>query len=141
MSNVIEHPGAPATARETEVTAEHPAEAARGEIEQAERVQKVWDRVLRDAEGHILGVVYAAAEEVCRKTPREPCAHSEAAEHAVYLAALNVARFAVEAAMAKVAGYETWPEVDAAIDARAAAFSEEQERVGIYDGVDICNAS
>ena len=46
--------------------------------------------------------------------------------NAAYLAVLNAAKFAVEATAAKIAGYETWAELEAAVEARDAVWAEDE---------------
>lgn len=91
----------------------------------ADRVDRAWQALHRKAEHHILGVCAEAAGAVTHKGPR---ALQEVGRHAAYLAVLNAARFAIEPVVAKIAGYETWAQLEADIDAQERVLSEYEDR-------------
>ena len=97
----------------------------------AERAKKAWKRLHKEVEGRILGVICTAATEVICKAPRSPMMEDI---DAAYLAVLNVARFAVEGAIANVAGYETWAALEAALVDREDFDDEEDARAMVNGG-------
>ena len=93
-------------------------ELQKAQAELADRVDKAWQELHRKAERHILGVCAEAAQAVTHKGPR---ALQTVSQHAAYLAVLNAARFAIEPVIAKIAGCETWAQLEADMAAQERA--------------------
>ncbi len=112
MVTITPNPGAPVSARTTEQKAA--AKKAREEIKQAVLKNKVWRRLITEAQQHILGVLQEAAMEVAGKAHPKERDMREDEINAAYLALLNIAEFSAEALAAKAAGYATFAEFEAA---------------------------